>query len=264
MKVRTLFNKIFPPLRKSEQSILYAIVDNLNDEGAKLLTDQIESINYVQRHADGKEVNLYCMRGNKAKFNEDILFPSELQEFKMASVHLRQANGRLFTADIWVCNGHIFSIEYSVAPPKTSADNLKILDVTILTDPMLKNKEDWIKGEVHSWISDKLHGNVYVRPPLDEGSYADNLNNILSYLPSDYIDIIKMNNGIRSESIIILGSDRLRKVDIQGNEYTVFAEIPDKGVIAVRHNNKGVWLIDFENYLEQKLGETFKDALKHV
>lgn len=264
MKFRTLFNQWIPALRKSEKDILLAVANALNPEASKLLLKQIEAVNYVQRHSGGKEVNLYCMQKNKAKFDDQILFPNRFDELKLGYVEINQGHAGLNYATVWACNGHVFSIE-SPKPLATEKDS-KITNITILSDPTSEEIVQWEETKIESWISDRLRGEVFARPPIYNSLNELKNKRALRHMPPDYIAIIEKYDGVISGSLTILGSDNLRIIYIQDAEYTAFAELPNKGVLAVKKGEEsvGVWFIDFEDNSPKRVGESFADALDTI
>lgn len=169
--------------------------------------------------------------------------------------------GGVNNATAWVCNGHIFSIELS--RPLSSAGDVRITNVTILSDPTSSEVVEWKEAKINSWISKKLSGKIFSRPPIGELPDAQQIKESLQGMPSDYLAIIDKNNGVVSDSLVILGGDQLRKVRTQDVEYTIFAELPNKGVFAIRQSDKNedVWFIDFEDNSPTCVGGTFEDAL---
>lgn len=140
--LRSLFNRFLPPLRSLERKLLNAFTERLSPDAATLLKKQIEQINLVQRHADHKEVNFYCMKHGKPAFDERFRFPTR-QETKLATIRFTAVDApELFRADIWLVHGHLFSIEFDRSPKQLSEESIEIERIDVLIDPMKPDNAD--------------------------------------------------------------------------------------------------------------------------
>jgi hypothetical protein len=134
-KLRTLFNRLAPPLRPLERELIVAVAAQLNAGARELLNKQVEQINLVQRHDADKEVNFYSMKGGKPAFDEISRFPTK-QEVKLATVKFKAGENKV-CATFWLVHGHLFSIEFDKSPKKLRDDAVEIQEVKILIDPMI-------------------------------------------------------------------------------------------------------------------------------
>jgi hypothetical protein len=262
-KCRTLLNRIFPPLKGHEVKILEAVCSALPQEASALLKTQIDQVNYVQRLAGGKEVNLYSMRDGQAKFSRKSRFPNSSEEAKLAVVTLKDGAGKVIRLSVWMCNGHIFSLEYNQSPQVSKHSEIEILNVTVVTDPMRKEQQEWRSGTIESWVNDYLIGkSISLRNPISRDE-IERCNH--EGLPEDYLDILRQANGIKSDSLILLGIDLVRNLELPNDEgvYQIFAELPDKGVLAIQKASSSgdIFFIDFEDNEATKVGKTLRQAL---
>jgi len=84
----------------------------LQEKEALLWNGQLAAINKIHRSPDGKEVNLWAMRGGKSDFPQALRFGNS-EEFKIAVVDVTANAGALtLRGRVWCVGGHVFSIEY--------------------------------------------------------------------------------------------------------------------------------------------------------
>ncbi len=100
-------------LSRVEEVILDAVRSELAPHEAQLWEKQLAAINRIHRDPDGKEINLYVMRGGKSDFPREISF-DKTEEFKIAVVDIVADNAKL-RGRVWCVNGHVFSIEYKTS-----------------------------------------------------------------------------------------------------------------------------------------------------
>jgi len=102
-----------------EEMILEKVTSSMGGESGLRLTQQIAVINYVQRHREGREVNLYQMKNGKAGFDNDLRFPNATDEELLAHVILTSPPKKAeLKADLWMAGGRIFSLEFDQEPKK--------------------------------------------------------------------------------------------------------------------------------------------------
>jgi len=139
MFLRILLNSLIPPLKDYEKVLFDNLINKLASKAGSQLAKQIESINYVQRHANKKEVTLYTIKNNKPFFNEKYQFFLNLPEVKLASIIFKDSvESENFHADFWLVNGYIFSIEFDKSPSKIKNSNIDIKTIQVFVDPMKK------------------------------------------------------------------------------------------------------------------------------
>ena len=99
-------------LSRLEKTILDAVGQKLQEKEAQLWMLQLAAINKIHRSPDGKEVNLWVMRGGKPDFPKELCF-GKSEEFKLAVVDVTASAGALtLRGRVWCVGGHVFSIEY--------------------------------------------------------------------------------------------------------------------------------------------------------
>jgi hypothetical protein len=93
-------------------------------------------VNKVQRHADDREVNLYCMNRGKAFLDESLRFPNRSPEMLLATTSVKSFGlKRPLRAEIWMSNGRVFSIVFNKSP-RDIGDDAEVSDLKVLADPM--------------------------------------------------------------------------------------------------------------------------------
>lgn len=111
-----MLKSLFKPsaeLSRLERAIFDAVREELAPREAQLWEKQLAAINRIHRNPEGKEVNLYVMRGGKSDFPREICF-DKTEEFKIAVVDIVAGEAKL-RGRVWCVNGHVFSIEYKTS-----------------------------------------------------------------------------------------------------------------------------------------------------
>jgi hypothetical protein len=97
---------------KLEKTIFDAVGKKLQEKEAQLWNGQLAANNKIHRSPDGKEINLYVIRGGKSDFPKELCF-AKAEEFKIAVVDIAANAGALkLRGRVWCVGGHVFSIEY--------------------------------------------------------------------------------------------------------------------------------------------------------
>lgn len=111
-----MLKDLFKPsaeLSRLERVIFDAVRGELAPREAQLWEQQLAAINRIHRHPEGKEINLYVMRGGKSDFPREICF-DKTDEFKIAVVDIEAGDAKL-RGRVWCVNGHVFSIEFKTS-----------------------------------------------------------------------------------------------------------------------------------------------------
>jgi hypothetical protein len=107
-----------PKFYPFEKKILEAVQSRLHTDASALFGRQIDSVNKVQRLAEGKEVDFYQMVDGRPTTDKSLHFPNMQQEERLATVNLTfDQKGSELKADVWLVDGRLFSIEFD-QPPK--------------------------------------------------------------------------------------------------------------------------------------------------
>jgi len=273
MNIRILFNWLIPPLNSLEKKLLSAVASHLAPDAQSLFKKQIEQINFVQRHALNKEVNLYCMRNGKAFYDKCLRFPFDQEEVKLSSILISNTdNHTKYDVAIWLIKGFLFSIEFSYSPKGLIADQVEIINVKLLVDPMrpakTKHKDSVNINALQGWIlalAVKWHV-TDLKEPLPKTEREDVISKLAIKLPSDYLELVTQTEGMKLDGCCILGLSEIRDLLMERSNYYVLAEIEGKGVLALRQNSGDteIKFIGFEEDDEVGLGSSFRYALERM
>lgn len=103
-----------------ETLILESVISRIDGDAGPRLKQQLEQINHVQRHNDGREVNLYRLINGKVAFDAKLLFANAPDEECIARVAINcNAVDRKqdeLIAEVWMAGGRIFSLEFNMPP----------------------------------------------------------------------------------------------------------------------------------------------------
>lgn len=181
--------------------MLDAVSGALSPEFRSLFDEHVRSVNLVQRHGEGREVNMYRKDGRKVVFPERKLI-EDVVEIVLATVSLRRegTKGRI-AAKVWVVNGDLFEIIFN-------ARMARVKEVASIEGVKL-NEKFFAKREETSWqVPDRLAARWKVRdanPPLDKEARTEALSNFEVGLPDDYVQLMAEADGFRVDDWLVLG-----------------------------------------------------------
>lgn len=262
-----------------EMRIIDAVKSRLDDEAASRLQGQIAVINKIQRLSDGKEVNLYQMRGGKALFDDNRRFPDAADEALLASVNLTGPDERAnLKAEVWLAKGRLFSLVFN-KPPKQffagmnlAAAQPHISDVKIWFDPMHPHAPSAdkladvsaLRGWLREWHAKGLATNLHA--PLPPAECSAHLARIDAQLPIDYLELLAQSDGARLARCVIFGAAEARKVVWPEANYYVIAEIEGMGALAVKEGDRNaeIYLLRYEENDVRPVGTSLQKALSDL
>jgi hypothetical protein len=230
-----------PPLRPLERKLFDALVAHLSSDAREVLHGQLRLVNRVQRHTDGKEVNLYQIRRRKVSLEGMPVFPFAVEEAKLASVRYRvTGETRTRRVDFWLVNGHLFQMQFRESPRGVDAEKVEIRDVKLLVDPMVPAQPEErrsldltaLTGWLAEWSHQRQVGDLREPPPPEQR--AERLGRIEAALPSDYVELLSQTDGLQVERCRVYGLSDVREVVLPDATYYVLAEMEDRGVLGVR------------------------------
>jgi hypothetical protein len=101
-----------------ERAVLYAVKKLLEEPFASLYQEQINLVNLVQRHADGKECNFYMMRFFRTTpIPAELALPQLAVEYILGEVTLQhRETKKKVRARVYVVNGRVFCVTFNKAP----------------------------------------------------------------------------------------------------------------------------------------------------
>ena len=114
-----------------EREVLKEVERHLDADRVDKLRRRINSINLVQRHDGGREVNAYVLKNGKPVFDESTRLIAEDLEQKLATFSFLGGNQVCYEGAIWLVNGQLFSLEFD-NPTDHALDDLPTdLKVTV-------------------------------------------------------------------------------------------------------------------------------------
>ena len=224
-------------LNPLESQVLSAVSAELSLPGRNVFNKQIDIVNLVQRHADGKEVSLYVMRRGKPVYEEQFLFPMR-REVQLADVEM--LGGR---AEIWLVEGWVFSIHFDKPPKRILELGAEIKKVRILQDPMIAASADSTSGA-------KRREEV--------------LATIRSKLPDEYWQLVGEGKEITVNDWVLSGIQDVRKIVQKDGNYYLLAEKVDMGAIGVKEGEFSgqLYYLDYGDGRGEKISVGLKPFLE--
>jgi hypothetical protein len=257
-----------PLFNTCEMCAIDAVNAHLSTEARDILEKQIGAINYVQRHSNGKEANLYRMRWGKPHFNDKLRFPYSCEEESLANVTIvNEQQSRTIRSELILIYGRLFSIIFNYSPNDLSNNSgaIKASDVIIWFNPMQPRTVTKTRTDIpgaNGWL-DRFGMNVEVFPPLEHVSRKALLDRIGATLPPDYLMLTAQTEGARIGNCVVLGLSKIRKTVMPEANYNLLAEIGQRGVLAVKEGEASpVYFLDYEGAAPSIVGSTFEESLQ--
>jgi hypothetical protein len=231
----------FSLYRPYEKAILDSLVINCPECTKSILLKQLDCINKVQRHADGREVNLYCMKHGRVHFDNSLRFPNDSSELLFAIANINSTiQKQSIQTEIWLANGRIFSLIFDRSPKNLPADFV-VNNIKFLANPMRSIFENEEKSL----------------------NRTDFFNQLIKNLPQEYLSMMDNPNLSLDNDWKLYNIQEIRKIAMPDKNYYVIAEKSGHGVIAIPEDNrlKQLFYLDYENELTYLLEVPLKDFM---
>jgi hypothetical protein len=211
-----------------EKAVLDRVAELLQEPARSRFLQWIRLVNSIQRLWEDKEVDLYVKSWFRTVLAPaDLKFSYPKEEYKLARIRLTSRESRFkTTADVWVANGQVFSIEFAQTPRKLGSD-FEITDAQLLQDPM--------SSEVSSECS------------------------IESKLPADYLKLLRADrrniNGWK-----ILDVSDIRSVATHEARFHILAEKDSVGAVGVKDEDQSgnLYYFDFNSDEQRMVGDSLE------
>ncbi|HUS12156.1 MAG TPA: hypothetical protein VMZ30_16945 [Pyrinomonadaceae bacterium] len=217
-----------------ERRVVGVVSAQLGTDARQLFEAQVNPINKIQRHSSGKEVNLYAMRRGKPSIEERFLFPLRTETL-LAKVQLNLGQEKLpLRAEVWLVNGHVFSIHFNKPPAETPETEIHVANVEILHDPMIA---------------------ASAGPTSDADRREILLRNIQSKLPDEYLQLVGDGNGLSINDWAVYELQDVRKVVQRDANYYLLAEKEGAGAVAVKEDELSgrIYYLDYGDDRAEKI-----------
>lgn len=230
-------------LSSLESQVLDAVSAELSPSGREVFNKQLKLVNLIQRHGDGKEVNLYVMRRGKPFIEKRLLFPL-MSEAQLATVEFLAIEGKkTFKADVWLANGRVFSIEFNKPPQEILEQGASVANVKLLRDPMS------VASEATS---------------SDARTHNDALAAIQSKLPDQYLQLVDNGKGVSINEWAVCAVQDVRKISQRDANYYLLAEKEDMGAVGVKEGDFSgqLYYLDYADDRGEKITVSLRKFLE--
>ncbi len=221
-------------LRPVESRVITAVSSKLPSAARQLFDAQINQVNRIQRHPSGKEANFYTLRRGKPSLEERFLFPLRTETL-LATVHLNLGQDKKpLRAEVWLVNGHVFSVDFNKTPGKPSENEIHVDNVEILRDPM-------IAESANSASEAKRREEV--------------LATIHSKLPAEYLQVVGEGKGVSINDWAVSGVQDIRKVVQRDANYYLLAEKEGMGAVGIKEDESSgqLYYLDYGDDRGEKI-----------
>lgn len=255
-----------------ELVLLQAAEAALGGEAGRRLAAQVVAVNKIQRLGDGREVNLYQMRGGGPAPDPGLAFPTG-EEIKLASAVLAAPQGGRMKAELWLVRGSLFSLEFSKAPAAFFGPDWKqavptVEEFKLWLDP-LQPPQSAAAPALSGWLAQWQAAGRLTRShaPLAAQERAQHLARLDAVLPEDYLDLLAQSEGAQFDGWKVLGAAAIRTLELEdGVNYHLLAESEAQGALAVRAGQRDgqLYLLDYEDNTAEAAGNSLRQALERL
>lgn len=275
MRVRPLFNWLFPALRPLERHLLDALMTALTPEAREIFRRQVSKVNLVQRY-NVRESCFYRMGLCRPSWPEADLFPARQLEACFATVQFIPTGviDDTVRADVSLVKGHLFSIVFDRDPrPFWDIGKIDVRSVTVHLDPMRSlPTEDADLGarpiRMTGWLSDwaRKYSIQKLSPPLAVERTKSMIARIDANLPDEYLELVFKTGGFEFKNIAILGISEVHRVDVAAGSYYCLAEVHDRGVIGVKvaSKDKEMYYLDYDRNDPIPVDTSFRATIEAI
>ena len=178
--------------RPVERLVFGAVESALPADLVPIFEEHVSTVNHVDRLGDGREVNLYRMKGRKITFPESRLIESD-DEFQLATVVLKSAERKgTVAAKVWVVHGVLSEILFNAPMEKlrvTFAVKSVELNKQLSADPTPFRRGPILETLGLRWnVSDE-------QPAISDERRDGALELIGSVLPEDHLALMGEADG---------------------------------------------------------------------
>lgn len=230
-----------------------AVLHALPEGPREQVLAQVQAMNRIQRFAEGKEVNLYCLRHGRPAFPEHLLFALR-DEVELARVTFMSWDGsQERSASVRMVNGRIFSIVFAQLPGRAarSPSDVRVTSVHLGVDPEQLRPAHGQPRRASGDASPALRQSL-ARGPVD------------AKFPVDYAEVLGM--PPESHGFVIHDPEHLRLVALDSYNCYILAERGDRvgiGIIQGREDRE-LYLLDFANGSVRPAGHRLIVALRNA
>ncbi|WP_217907176.1 hypothetical protein [Massilia sp. BJB1822] len=258
-----------------EQTLLQAVGEALSGEAGRRFAAQAAAVNKIQRLNEGREVNLYQMRGGKPDFDASLAFPTG-EETKLASAVLAAPQGGRMRAEVWLVRGSLFSLEFSKAPANVLGAGWKeaspaVEEIKIWLDPLQAPQPEppASRAVLSGWLAQwqALGRLTRSHAPLRPEDRMERLDWLDAALPVDYLALLDQTEGAQLGDWKVLGAAAIHTVELEdGVNYHLVAESEERGALAVRAGQRDgeLYLLDYEDNTAEAVGGSLQQALERL
>lgn len=276
-RIRRFFLRLIysgsPKLHSYEMRCLDCWKQQLSDNAAKILEQQLDRLDSFQRCMKDRLVIFHCLEDQQFRnWPRDILFPLRYDEIHVFRLKLKVYSGetaRNLKAEIVLFQGRLSALEFNI-PPAIGKKTFEIVGFEILADPMDKRIELTTRTITIATLPEEVAsvcgGNsVDVKEPYPVKVRIERLKQLGCSLPSDYLKIIELFDGIDARDFEIYGLSSMWQHPQQGKSILVLAWIKGSGDIGVQLESQDsvVYYIDNETHEVEKMGGSLISAIKN-
>lgn len=259
-----------------EKAILSAVQSHLSIDAQNIFYKQISLINKVQRLSKNKEINMYCKKGWKIRFDDTLRFPLDLPEVKLAKVKIKfnddsNQTYKTINAEIWLVEGHVFSITFNISPLPYLKNSFDIVRVEILEDPMQKTMISTINevdtSFIYAWIKQNFP-NLEIEKvfaPLLPELINKKLKEFDCVFPDDWLELLRYCDGFKLDKCSVYGLHDARQVNTDENQLIVITEGFGSKLLTINRDKKDgiIYYMDLatDTFEFIDYGKSFKVAL---
>ncbi len=246
---------------KHELLVLNAIQSALPFALQEVFQHHVSTVNLVQRHGKGREVNMYRMDGGRATFPQERILQSEGEAVVGTAILSSSSSGPSPVGKVWAVNGHVFQIMFNA-----NLERLRLCDRVLSTE--LGPSFSPADAEVGLFETELIPGLKVsgTLAPLSPERISNALSFISCSLPEDFLELASRANGFSYSNWKVLGLEDIYETPGAPGSY-VLAEfrsgaedVPDLALVSREKNLFAVRMDDLSEIRYSSLVEALKDA----
>ena len=227
-------------LRPHESACFTALTARLPDQAARLLREQVQAIDLVQRSSKDKLVAVY--------FSDPVpLFPNKEPELRVARIQCLPQAAEVIRADVVCHEGRLSSLEFSKSPEALAKGAFSIPSVEVNEDLLREPSVFPIADETKMPTVNEIKRSLPVSDLMPPASSTE-LERFLAdlpggSLPADYVVLLRETNGFRAGNWRFHGT-KARRIVLPDKTLVLAAEGTEKALCFESEGRSGLLVYD--------------------
>ncbi|HQR44883.1 MAG TPA: hypothetical protein PLB02_09135 [Thermoanaerobaculia bacterium] len=270
MNILSLFRPSRSQLKNIEHAVLDEFLGHFPDEAAEKFRAQMADVNLVQRHAQGREVCLYVMRHGRVARNPGLRVQNRAREATLGALFFRVAGvSQDWSVTFNMVEGYLFSLDFDPSPRAIwDRDTIECKGVRLGVSPLAPSSDEPVAEpmpvhELQGWPKE-LADRYEIRDvdkALPEPVRRRKLAELDIRLPHDYEQLLEVCDGLRVDSVSVLGLREAYTVNRRQGRFVVIADFGGEAALGVDHRG-ALFVLPFHEEKAMAAGDSLRAAIE--